>query len=229
MSVSNLERRNPAALLEVEKEHLRKQIANYNEGLASHAALCERLMAQVRSLEKEEQQLRANTTAQIRSGNRRAAAESALQFQTVKGQLAENRKQLEQAETTYKELLRAREVAIRGAQEKLETLKQNIDDLKVRRATAEMTEMAAGMTAKLGGSADTLERLAKMVDEERQLAAGRTRVARDSIPDTGAALGEDEHRALAEQALVDFAAEEDIALETRVLPYRSTNPGNQTE
>ena len=38
--VSGLERRNPEALLEVEKENLRKQIANYNEGLAAHAGLC---------------------------------------------------------------------------------------------------------------------------------------------------------------------------------------------
>jgi hypothetical protein len=35
--VSGLEKANPEALLEVEKENLRKQIANYNQGLASHA------------------------------------------------------------------------------------------------------------------------------------------------------------------------------------------------
>jgi sulfur transfer protein SufE len=32
--VSGIERRNPEALLEVEKENLRKQIAQYNQGLA---------------------------------------------------------------------------------------------------------------------------------------------------------------------------------------------------
>ncbi len=35
--VSGLEKANPEALLEVEKENLRKQIANHNQGLASHA------------------------------------------------------------------------------------------------------------------------------------------------------------------------------------------------
>ncbi len=39
--VGGLEKRNPEALLEVEKENLRKQIAQYNQGLASHAGLCE--------------------------------------------------------------------------------------------------------------------------------------------------------------------------------------------
>ena len=46
--VSNLERKNPEALLEVEKENLRSQIAQYNQGLANHAGMCERLMSQVR-------------------------------------------------------------------------------------------------------------------------------------------------------------------------------------
>ena len=39
--VSVLERSKPEALLEAEKENLREQIARYNQGLASHAALCE--------------------------------------------------------------------------------------------------------------------------------------------------------------------------------------------
>ena len=51
--ISNLEKRNPEALLELEKENLRKLIAQYNEGLAAHAGLSERLMTQVRKLEQE--------------------------------------------------------------------------------------------------------------------------------------------------------------------------------
>ena len=85
--VSGLERRNPEALLEVEKENLRKQIANYNEGLAAHAGLCERLMAQVRKLETEERDLRAKTTANLRAGNRDAAGQYALRLQTVQREL----------------------------------------------------------------------------------------------------------------------------------------------
>ena len=49
--IGGLERQNPEALLEVEKENLRRQIANYNQGLAAHAGLCERLMTQVKRLE----------------------------------------------------------------------------------------------------------------------------------------------------------------------------------
>ena len=57
--ISGLERQNPEALLEVEQENLRRQIGQYNQGLATHAGLCERLISQVRQLENEQRDLRA--------------------------------------------------------------------------------------------------------------------------------------------------------------------------
>ena len=84
----------------METENLRKQISQYNQGLASHAGLCERLMSQVKKLETEERDLRAKTSANLRAGNRNAAGQYALRLQTVSRELEENRKQLEQAETT---------------------------------------------------------------------------------------------------------------------------------
>ena len=73
--VSGIERRNPEALLELEKENLRKQIGQYNIGLASHAGLCERLMAQVKKLESDERDLRAKASAHLKAGNRGPAAQ----------------------------------------------------------------------------------------------------------------------------------------------------------
>ena len=81
--VSNLERQNPEALLEVEQENLRTQIARYNQGLASHAGLCENLMAQVKKLEVDERDFRAKAAANLRVGNRDAASQYALRLQTV--------------------------------------------------------------------------------------------------------------------------------------------------
>lgn len=211
--VSGLERQNPEALLEVEKENLRKQIANYNQGLAAHAGLCERLMTQVKKLASDERDLRAKATANLRAGNRDAASQYALRLQTVQRELEENRTQLGQAETTYKELIKARDVSVRAAQTKIESLKSSLDDLKIKRATAELTEMASGMISTIGGSGDTLGRLHGMVEEEREKASGRARVARDSLHTGDIAIKESEQNALAEQALADFAAKEGIALE----------------
>src|SRR6187397_731231 len=92
--VSGVERRNPEALLELEQENLRKQIGNFNQGLATHAGLCERIMGQVRKLETEQKDLRAKTAAHLRAGNKSAAGQYALRLQTIDQQLEENRKQL---------------------------------------------------------------------------------------------------------------------------------------
>jgi phage shock protein A len=212
LAVTGAERRNPEALLEVESENLRKQAASYNQGLISHAALCERLMAQVKKLDADQSDIRAKTTAHLRIGNRDAAAQYALRLQTIERELEENRKQLEQAETTYRELVRARDVAVAGAKAKIEAIKNNISDLKTKRALAALTETASGMVTRIGGSGDTLDRLQTMVDEERSRAAGRVRVAQGALDTSGALIKESEQKALADQALADFAAREGIAL-----------------
>ena len=212
--IGGMERQNPEALLEVEKENLRKQIANYNQGLASHAGLCERLIAQTRKLEVEERDLRAKTAAHLRAGNREAAGQYAIRLQTVSRELTEDRVQLEQAETTYKDLIRARDVSVKGAQDKIAALKNSLSDLKIKRATAELSEMASGLITSIGGSGDTLDRLHAIVEEEREKAAGKARVARDSLDTSAIDLKEMEQKALEDQALADFAAAEGISFET---------------
>jgi len=211
--ISGLERQNPEALLEVEQENLRKQIGQYNQGLATHAGLCERLVSQVRQLENEQRDLRARTAANLRAGNRESAGQMALRLQTVDRELGENRVQLEQAEKTYKDLLKARDVAINAARQKIESLKAGISDMKMKRAMAELTEMASGMITSIGSSGETLDRLSKIVEEERTKAAGRARVAQDSMDISGVTMKDAEQKALADQALADFAAKEGIPLE----------------
>lgn len=211
--ISGLEKQNPEALLEVEQENLRKQIGQYNQGLASHAGLCERLMTQVRKLEADQKDLRAKTAAHLRVGNRDAAAQYALRLQTIDRELGENRTQLEQAETTYRDLVKARDVAVQSARQKIESLRSSISDMKMKKAQAELTEMASGMITTIGGSGDTLDRLQTMVEAERERAAGRARVARDNMDVNSIHVKEAEQKALADQALADFAAKEGIVLD----------------
>ena len=211
--IKGIEKRNPEALLELEQENLRKQIGSYNQSLAAHAGLAERLMSQVRKLETEEADLRAKTRAHLRAGNQSAAAQLALRLQTVTRELEENRKQAAQADETYKNLIKARDVAVGAARAKIESLKGAINDMRMKTALAEMNEMAAGMIGTIGGSGDTLNRLHEMVEEERTKAAGRARVAKDSIDMTDIHLKEAEQTALADQALADFAAADGLTLE----------------
>ncbi|MEM8962206.1 MAG: hypothetical protein AAGD38_12055 [Acidobacteriota bacterium] len=208
--VRGLERQNPEALIAAEKDNLRKQIAQFNQGLTSHAALAERLMSQVRRLEGQERELAAKTKAHLQAGNKDAAGQFALRLQEVRRQLGENREQAKAADATYKDLVRSREVAVEQARRKIQQLEHSLSDMKMQRAVAELSEMASGMIHEIGGSGDTLDRLHEMVEEERSKAAGRARVARDSIDTSGIDIAEAEQKALADQALAEFAAAEGI-------------------
>ena len=210
--ISGVERRNPEALLELEQENLRKQIANFNQGLATHAGLCERIMGQVRKLEAEQKDLRAKTTAHLRAGNKSAAGQYALRLQTIDAQLEENRKQLEQAEGTYKNLVKARDVAVQTARAKIESLKGAINDMRMNQAMAEIHEMASGMITSIGGSRRHAQPPAR--DGRGRAHQGRRPRARRQGLDRHDAVNvkEAEMTALADQALADFAAREGISL-----------------
>ena len=94
--------------------------------------------------EREEQDLKAKATANIRAGNQRLAGEIALELQRIRKDLADNRSQLKDAEQTYKELLLSRDTSIKAARDKIESLRRGIDSMKMNKAVAEMNEMASG-------------------------------------------------------------------------------------
>lgn len=204
--ISGLEKANPRALIEAEKENLRQQIARFNENLASHAAFVERLMRQVKTQERQESELAAKAAANLKVGNRAAAGQYALQLRTLKEQLEENRRQLEAAEETFKKLVKSRDVAVTDAQQKIEALKRMITEAEMLEAQAELQEMATGMISSIGGSGDTLARVEEYLTERRDQAAGRARVAASAIDTSKVELMEAEQQALADQALTEFAA-----------------------
>jgi len=211
--IGGLEKRNPEALLEVEKENLRKQIAKFNQGLAQHAGLVEQLIARKKKLEKEETDLRAKTAAHLKNSNRELAGQFALKLKKVDAEHDEVKDQFENAETQYKELIKARDISVKEARAKIEEISRGINDAKVQKAAADLNEMASGMITSIGGSGDTLDRLQDIVEEERTLSAGRNRVARDSMDLSEIQMKESEQEALEDMALAEFAAEQGISLD----------------
>jgi len=204
--VSGLEKQNPRALIEAEKENLRKQIARFNDNLATHAGFVERLMRQVKNLETKERELTAKVAANLKAGNRQVAGQMALELRTVKEQLEENRQQLVAAEDTYKKLLKSRDVSVEEARAKIEKLKKLMSETEMMEAQAELQEMASGMISSIGSSGDTLNRVEEYLEERRDKAAGRARVAGASVDIREIELKEGEQNALAEQALSEFEA-----------------------
>jgi phage shock protein A len=204
--ITGLEKANPQALIEAERENLRHQIARFNENLASHAGFCERLLRQVKAQEVQERELAGKAAAHLKAGNRELAGQYALQLKNLKEQLEENRGQLEDAEKTYQNLLKAREVSVREATEKIDKLKRLISETELLEAQAELQEMAAGMVSSIGGAGDTLNRVEGYLNERRDQAAGRARVATGSLDMTEINIKEEEQSALAEQALAEFSS-----------------------
>jgi len=204
--ITGLERSNPQALIEVEKENLRKQIARFNDNLATHAGFIERLMRQIRNLEYREKELTARIAANIKAANRGMAGQLALELQTVKEQLEENGGQLAAAEETYKKLVKSRDVSVEEAQAKIEKLRRLLSETEMMEAQAELQEMAAGMITSVGGTGDTLNRVEEYLEERRDKAAGRARVLASSLDVKDVELKEAERTVLAEQALAEFEA-----------------------
>ncbi|MEA3276359.1 MAG: PspA/IM30 family protein [Pseudomonadota bacterium] len=204
--ITGLEKSNPQALIEAEKENLRHQMARFNDNLANNAGFVERLMRQVKNLESQEEEFASKAAAHLKIGNRSAAAQYALQLKTVREQLEENQEQLQTAEETYKKLVKSRDVLVSEARAKIESLKRMITETEMLEAQAELQEMATGMVTQIGGSGDTLDRVEEYLQERRDKAAGRARVAASSIDTSHVELLEAEQQVMAEQALNEFAA-----------------------
>jgi hypothetical protein len=202
--LTHLEVENAEALLELERDELRKKVAQYNLGLAGYAAISEKLKTDLKRLAAERSQLEPKLRARLAVGDRSTASRHALRLEAIDEQLAQHEAQRAENELTYKELSRARDIALVAARDRIETLKRDIGDLRVQESLADLNEIAAGMQGSLGVSEATLERLHEGVSQKRNLAAGRARVARDAIDTGELELREAEQQALAEAALARF-------------------------
>jgi phage shock protein A len=204
--LSGVEKNNPEALLQVEMEGLRKHTADFNQALAQQAGLLESLVTRSKSLETEEKSLTQKVESVLRAGKRELASQLALKLQNVTVELADVREQLAGCETQYKELTRSRDVSVQAAKQRIESISRGINDMKLKKAAAEVTEMANGMISNLGAGGDNLNRIEAMVNEERSKAAGRIRVAKDATDVSSLEANEGLQQDLAEIALLDFEA-----------------------
>jgi len=216
--IRGLEVSNPEALLEAERERLRKGIAMYNQNLARQAGFIERLRGQVAALRKQSKDLTAAATANLRAGNRDVAGTLALELRRVSEQLEENGRQEQEAEEMYQSYLKQRDVIIREAREKIEALSRKISQVKIMEAQAELSRMATGTPMAIGDTGDNLKRVEEGLQERYEKAAGTVRVTKDSILGEDLKMKEAERKALAEQALAEFAANMGIPLETPEAP-----------
>jgi hypothetical protein len=205
-AVTELEAAHPAAVLDAERTRLRVQVARYNQGLAAHAAIGERLRRRAAQLEREHGTLSERALRRLAAGDRVRAAEAALRLEEVRGELARGGDQLARSEATYQELTRARNGAVEAARARIEAMKRSIGEVQAQRALAELCELAADLQGTIGVSEGTLERVHERLEEERELAMGRARVAREILDAERDDSAQEDRVARAEEALRRFEA-----------------------
>jgi hypothetical protein len=179
--VSALERRNPDALLALEKEKLRTLIGRFNDGLISHAVVVERLRSRVKRAEREISTIEMQTRALNAAGDQLGAGRLALRFKELTADLAESRIELDAADRAYRQLLESRDLTVRDARDRIERLRWQIGDLKVKRAMADLEGLASALIGGSGVPGESLNRLEELVSEERERAHARSRLAIPSV------------------------------------------------
>jgi phage shock protein A len=180
-AVARLEVENADALLDLESENLRALVAQYNEGLATHAGVCDRLRGRIASLERDAERARTQAVECLQAGDRSRAAHHALADERRRADVERLGQELDEAEAAYQELVRTRRTAVETAREKIEGLRRTIGTARVQTALAELTEMAASLHGAVGLAGGDLDRLRDQMDERRAQAAGRVRVAREIL------------------------------------------------
>jgi phage shock protein A len=230
--IRGLEVSHPEALLEAERERLRKGVALYNQNLARQAGFIERLKAQSATLRKQVTELTAATTANLKAGNRDLAANLALDLRRVNEQLEENARQEKDAEGMYQNYLRQRDIVIREAREKIEALSRQISQVELMEAQAELSKLATATPMGIGDAGDSLKRVEEGLQERYEQAAGTVRVAKDSVLGEDLKMKDAERKALAEQALAEFAANMGLSAELGEQPAapveKTMGPGQKT-
>ena len=107
---------------------------------------------------------------------------------------------------------------------RIEQVRRQIGDLKVKRAIADLEGMAQAMVGDLDSGGASLSRLEEMIVEERDKAGARARVAQSSAGALPPGTSEAVRGAMAEAALAEF-----LSPDPRALPDMRSLPDTLTE
>lgn len=204
--VSNLEAQSPRALLEAEIAGFQEAIGTYNKSLAQQAALVEKMRNQISKQKADLEKLKAKIAALFRAGQQQEAGRLAAQAKTLSQQLSENETQFAQTDEMYRNMTKQRDVYIRDAQRRIDTIKQKLSQAEIAESQAKLAEIASATSFNLAGTGATLERLEDKLDDRVAQAQGKARVAADSISGGSWQIKAEEESAMEQAALQEFVS-----------------------
>lgn len=206
MFITNLETANPRALLEAEIASFHEAVGTYNKSLAKQAALVEKLRGSNARRKADFDKLKARIAALYQAGQAEEAARLALQAKNLSQEVAQNEADFTQADDLYRNMTKQRDVYIRDAQRRIETIKQKLSQAEIAESQAKLAEIASATSFDLAGSGATLERLQEKLDDRVAQAQGKARVAADSIAGGSWQMKAEEEAAMEKAALHEFVA-----------------------
>ncbi len=205
--ISNLETANPKALLEAEIVSFQEAVGTYNKSLAQQAALVQKMQNQIGKQKSEFDKLKGRIAILVKAGKTEDAGRLALQAKNLSQSLAELEGQFNQADSMFKNMTKQRDVYIRDAQRRIDTIKQKLSQAEIAESQAKLAEIATTTSFSMAGSGATLERLEEKLDDRVAQAQGKARVAADSVAGGEWNMKAEEEAAMEQAALMEMMGE----------------------
>ncbi len=196
----------PIAQMQYEYDSAVEELKSGRQGLEQYRGLVERVARQVKEGEAHVAKLTAQAKAYLKVGDRETASKFALEIQKAKGDLEQNKQQLDLHETAYKNNL----AKIQHANKKLVEVREKIHkydaELKMSEAEAEIAKLSTSFNVDVTTDFGQLESIIQgKIDANR----GKVRVAADLSSEGIAEIKAEERMeaSMAEDALKDLEVE----------------------
>jgi phage shock protein A len=198
--------RDPIAQMQLEYDKAVAQMKEGRKGLEQYRGLVERVSRQVATGEKKIQTLTSKIKAYLKTGDRKTAAQLALQLQEAKQELAENQSQLKMHEEAYQNNVEKIKHATKKLGKVREKIKKYEAELKMSQAEAELARLSQAFNFDVTTDFGELETL---IQEKIDLNRATVRVAADlsgeGVDEIKAEKAMEEH--MAEDLLNQFEVE----------------------
>jgi phage shock protein A len=198
--------RDPIAQMQLEYDNAVAMLKEGRKGLEQYRGLVERVNRQVVTGEKRVQTLEAKVKAYLKVGDRNTAGQMAIQLQSAKQELAENREQLELHEKSYNNNVEKIKHASKKLGKVREKIKKYEAELKMSNAEAELARLSQTFNFDVTTDFGELEQI---IQEKIDLNRATVRVAADLSEEGVEEVQAEKHleKALAEDLLNQFEVE----------------------
>ena len=193
----------PIAQMQYEYDLAVEQLKEGREGLEQYRALVERVNRQVAAAKKHEAKLQAKIKAYLQAGDRKTAANFALELTKVRNELKENEQQLVMHEKSYENNLKK----IKYASSQLGKVRQKIQkydaELKMSRAEAELAKLSQSFDFDITTDFGQIEQvIQEKIDRNRATVRVSSDLSSEGIAEIEAEEAMEMH--MAEEALREF-------------------------